>query len=266
LRYFFQHAQFVTGALPYTQGSLSDTSLDDYVYTQGFLAFLRLIGTIYFKKHGTGFDHNSPESHYKSLASTQSASAAQQHRAWVEDIRQHIWDRITHETEMIPSTEALWRHWTRSCWIIDMWRQADHNIMQLAPVTSYGWNIIDGILTMDWDSTENITAVKKRVLLLTKGCKCKTGCTTGRCGCKRKGQNCSEGCSCLHCSNLPASSDREKQTLQDTAELEMEENEVQGDEDINDEIENIFGSLPANDSDLESEPEYGEDSSGELSD
>ena len=62
------------------------------------------------------------------------------------------------------------------------------------------------------------------------------------------------------------SSDREKQTLQDTAELEMEENEVQGDEDISDEIENIFGSLPANDSDLESEPEYGEDSSGELSD
>ena len=62
------------------------------------------------------------------------------------------------------------------------------------------------------------------------------------------------------------SSDREKQTLQDTAELEMEENEVQGDEDINDEIENIFGPLPANDSDLESEPEYGEDSSGELSD
>jgi len=46
----------------------------------------------------------------------------------------------------------------------------------------------------------------------------------------------------------------------------MEENEVQGDEDINDEIENIFGSLPTNDSDLESEPEYGEDSSGELSD
>jgi len=37
------------------------------------------------------------------------------------------------------------------------------------------------------------------------------------------------------------SSDREKQTLQDTAELEMEENEVQGDEDINDEIENILG-------------------------
>jgi len=47
--------------------------------------------------------------------------------------------------------------------------------MQLAAVTSYGWNIIDGILTMDWDSTENITAVNERVLLLTKGCKCKTG-------------------------------------------------------------------------------------------
>jgi len=47
LRYFFQHAQFVTGALPYTQGSLSDTSLDDYVCMQGFLAFLRLIEHAY---------------------------------------------------------------------------------------------------------------------------------------------------------------------------------------------------------------------------
>jgi len=42
--------------------------------------------------------------------------------------------------------------------------------------------------------------------------------------------------------NLPASSDHEIQTLQDTAELEMEENDMQGDEDINEEIENIFGS------------------------
>ena len=53
-----------------------------------------------------------------------------------------------------------------------------------------------------WDSTENMTAIRDRVALLMKGCKCKTGCTTGRCGCHKKGQACSEGCTCMHCKNM----------------------------------------------------------------
>ena len=52
---------------------------------------------------------------------------------------------------------------------------SDHNDMQLLPITSYGWNLKDEVLTIDWDSAENISAVKERVMLLTKGCKCKTG-------------------------------------------------------------------------------------------
>ena len=50
-----------------------------------------------------------------------------------------------------------------------------HNDMQLLPITSYGWNLKDEVLTIDWDSAENISAVEERVMLLTKGCKCKTG-------------------------------------------------------------------------------------------
>ena len=49
---------------------------------------------------------------------------------------------------------------------------SDHNDMQLP---SYGWNLKDEVLTIDWDSAENISAVEERVMLLTKGCKCKTG-------------------------------------------------------------------------------------------
>ena len=60
LRYFFQHAEFITGESQYTKGSLSDTLLDNDVHKQGFLAFLRLIGTVYFKKHVTAFASNSP--------------------------------------------------------------------------------------------------------------------------------------------------------------------------------------------------------------
>ena len=44
-------------------------------------------------------------------------------------------------------------------------------------------------------------AVRLRVVQLLKGCKCKTGCTTSRCGCRKKGNQCSEGCECTNCSN-----------------------------------------------------------------
>ena len=150
LQYFFQHAEFITGESQYTQGSLSDTLLDNDVHKQGFWAFLRLIGTVYFKKHATAFESNSPESHFKNFISS-STDVEEQHRNWLEDIHQNSWDRITFEAEMVPSTEALWRHWKRSCWVIDMWRQADRNAMQVADITSCSWNVIDDILSIDWD-------------------------------------------------------------------------------------------------------------------
>ncbi len=42
---FFQHAQFISGQ--HADGSLSNISIENR--DKGFLAFLRLIGTIYFK-------------------------------------------------------------------------------------------------------------------------------------------------------------------------------------------------------------------------
>ena len=114
-----------------------------------------------------------PESHSKSFLSS-FTDAEEQHKNWMEEIRQHIWVRITYEAEMVPTTEALWRHWQRSCWVITMWRQADRNTMELADITSYGRKVISGTLSIDWDSDENLAAVNEKVLLLTKGCKCKT--------------------------------------------------------------------------------------------
>ena len=109
LQCFFLHAEFTPGESQ--QGSLSDTLLDNDVHKQGFLAFLRLIGTVYFKKHATAFESNSPESHFKSFI-TSSTDFEEQHINWLEDIHQNTWDRITFE---VSSTEALWRHWKRSC-------------------------------------------------------------------------------------------------------------------------------------------------------
>ena len=135
--------------------------------------------------------------------------------------------------------------------------------MQVADITTCGWNVIDGILSIDWDSEENRAAVNERVLLLTKGCQCKTGCTTGRCGCRRKGQSCSEGCACLHCSNLPNVS-KTKNTDQDAAELDTEENRGQmahvsdGDREMQLFLQLLLA--PASDSDSESASDTDNDS------
>ncbi len=52
------------------------------------------------------------------------------HTEWLEDIRESVWARINFENEMLPSVDALLRHWKRTCWIVDMWGQADKNIMR----------------------------------------------------------------------------------------------------------------------------------------
>ena len=60
LRYFFQYAAFITGRN--SKGTLADTGLEEESCNSGFFAFLRLIGTVYFKKHITCFETSSPVS------------------------------------------------------------------------------------------------------------------------------------------------------------------------------------------------------------
>ena len=93
-------------------------------------------------------------------------------------------------------------HWQRSCWVIHMWEQADRDTMTLQPITQHGWTVADEKLTVVWDTPENLQAVRDRVKLLLRGCKCVTGSTTGRCGCNKNNRRCSEGCECKNCSNI----------------------------------------------------------------
>lgn len=126
MRYFFQFASFITGS---DGSSLAHIGLQNGAYMKGFLSFLRLVGTVYFKKHSTGFDTQSPSSHFLRYANAQDDTT--QHREWIDEIRQTISDRTTYDTGMIPSTEALFYHWKRTCWILHMWGQADENDMTL---------------------------------------------------------------------------------------------------------------------------------------
>ena len=86
-----------------------------------------------------------------------------------------------------------------------MWNQADKNTITLIDMEQFGWKIIEEELTIVWDSEENISNIQTRVTALLKGCRCTTGCATGRCGCKKKDSLCSEGCECVNCKNMEQS-------------------------------------------------------------
>ena len=60
----------------------------------------------------------------------------------------------------------------------------------------------EGVLTVEWDTEPNIRAIKERVDLLTKGCKCATSCSTNQSGCRKRGNKCLLlGCECINCIN-----------------------------------------------------------------
>ena len=75
LRYFFQYTSFITSNKPKTPGTLADTSLKEKTYE---IAFIRLIDTIYFKKHATGFETLFPEIHFHKCI-TDSQTIKEQH-------------------------------------------------------------------------------------------------------------------------------------------------------------------------------------------
>ena len=43
--------------------------------------------------------------------------------------------------------------------------------------------------------------IKERVDFVMKGCRCKTGCITNRCKCKKSTQICGPSCQCINCAN-----------------------------------------------------------------
>ena len=145
---------------------------------------------------------------------------------------------------MIPSEDALLRHWKRACWVVSVWRQATLNRITYPPLDGNGWKQPDPhTLAIDWDSEANITQVRTTVALIKKGCGCKTGCLTARCKCKRGGNHCGPGCKCLRCCNLPDSESSEM-IVDESEDLESEDPESDSDDlerEVDDIMNDIFG-------------------------
>ena len=213
--------------------------------TLGFFSFLRLVGCTYFRKHKSAFlpSYTSPITLFNSF-SEESGTVSHHHITWLEFLRERIWSKIQYEEEMIPSVEALKRHWMRSCWVVSVWKQATENHITYPSLENNGWKQPDSnTFIIDWDSDENISRIRSTVVLIKKGCGCKTGCITARCKCNKSGNYCGPGCKCVRCCNLPSSAcpdtnttiievDEDESTSNAEDNLEREVNEI---------MNNIFG-------------------------
>ena len=222
LKLFFQHASFINDV---SQGTLASTC--DSSRQLGFLSFVRLIGTVYFKKHLSTFKYDCPRALLNSFPCSDPIS---QHKQWLDCIRSTVWENIEFEDELPPSWEALWRHWLRSCWVSHFWSQACNSTYHLLDVNNFGWKVVEGSLEIDWDDPRNAEQVKESVRLLLRGCKCKKGCNNRRCSCFKAGVKCGPGCRCANCENLPSSKSQpdesegnqvEQQELQDDRSLRL---------------------------------------------
>ena len=100
----------------------------------------------------------------------------------------------------------------------------------LLGLTDYGWHREDGQLRVTWDTVENIQQIQRNVEYLTQGCKCKMGCTSRRCRCKKAELQCGPSCRCVNCRNtssyMPPTQETEdevQEEIQDQIQEEIQE-------------------------------------------
>ena len=164
LQTFFQYATFISPNSALLLGRLD-------AKTDGLLAFLRLIGCLYYKKHTSAFSDKSPASFLKTFSGK---DVLDTHIQWLTSIRETVWGQCNEdEKDYLPSFEAVRFHWSRACWVSSLWMQADQATVEYLPVDDYGWVIESGVLTIQWDSPENIAHITDVVKQLTSGCSCK---------------------------------------------------------------------------------------------
>lgn len=177
---------------------MSDIGKD--VQVQRFFAFLRLIGCLYFKKYLSVSKGSTLHSNFCShslLATYQNSISIGSYKA----IRSIVSECICAEEDRMPSSTSMWRHWQHSCWVATMWLGSvmEKPYDKLPPPENNGWEII-------YDKYREcptvMSQVKRTIDFLTKGCTCKKGCQTQRCGCRKKGNHCGPICSCFNCSNI----------------------------------------------------------------
>ncbi len=199
------------------------------------------MGCAYFKKHKSVFlpSFPTPTTLYNSVTHP---DLKEKHSEWLQLIRDRIWSRIQYEEEMVPSVDALFRHWRRSCWVSSVWNQAALNRILCPPLEQFGWKKPDAsTLAIDWESETNVSVVREQVAFIQKGCGCRTGCSTARCKCKKHNSHCGPGCKCTGCTNLPAMALPSSHLEQNCdSESERESTSGSGDENLEERVNELM--------------------------
>jgi hypothetical protein len=154
LNLFFQYSNFITGIEAI--GSLADIQQNNR--DSGFLAFLRLIGTAYFKKHLSSFvSLNGCETPQQLYNSMETVASQEKDRAWITHIRSTVSQHITSEDQRVPSISALWHHWLRATYVCKLWSNSTLSdiYLNLSLPENSGWLLKDdGSYVIDWENQE----------------------------------------------------------------------------------------------------------------
>ena len=122
-----------------------------------------------------------------------------------------------------------------------------------AALTDYGWTRENGKLQIVWEVPDNIVKSQSSLDFFLSGCKCKTGCSTRICSCKKKERTCGPSCSCHFCTNSP---NRANETCTNESDLVIQELLDEQSEDLyvdesDDDLEDIRQEEMDNDEELQ---------------
>ena len=130
-----------------------------------------------------------------------------------------------------------------------MWQHSSYpDILSNLPAPEVsGWLLqSDKNYAIDWESPEVQQNIRHNNEFLTKGCSCRKGCQTLRCGCRKRSRNCGPGCLCQGCTNVntevanipdssSSSSNSDETGDEDTSESKNDDDEQLEEEIITDE-------------------------------
>ncbi|CAC5411992.1 KIF4 [Mytilus coruscus] len=195
---FFKYPDFITSN-NIVKGWLGILSDSDNTENAGFLAFLRLVGCEYWRKCSSAFLKDRIESPHYLFQSVfvETLSPLENHFIWLSKIRDALYCRVPSEEFFLPLNDALFLHWKRSCWVKLVWQQANQNFVHYPILNDHGWKIEKNVLSIVWDSNENLEKISNNIKLWTAGCGClKSNCSGNQCGCRKQRKSCGPGCKC----------------------------------------------------------------------
>ena len=105
-----------------------------------------------------------------------------------------------------PTCDGLVQHINRANFQTASWCQCLNAEVAIPSPVGNGWTLTDAELEIVWMTRQPAP----QSLLECVECKCKTGCTTMRCSCRKADLKCTDLCSCSDCQNT-AHEDQDKE-------------------------------------------------------